>query len=44
MNGNPATADCDADPTVAPGPASPAFNRVATLATRSRNDVVVLGP
>ncbi|MCW5592932.1 MAG: hypothetical protein KIS74_12605 [Burkholderiales bacterium] len=43
-NGNPAAADCDADPTLSAGPASPAFNRVATLATRFRNDVVVVGP
>jgi type II secretory pathway pseudopilin PulG len=44
LNANPAAADCDADSSLAPGPASPAFNRVERLATRSRNDVVVVGP
>jgi hypothetical protein len=44
LNANPAAPDCDADPSIPAGPASPSHNRVATHATRSRNDVVVLGP
>jgi len=43
LNANPAAPECAADPSYPAGPAIPSFNRVATLATRSRNDVVVTG-
>ncbi|MDH5264011.1 MAG: hypothetical protein OEX21_04560 [Betaproteobacteria bacterium] len=44
LNANPAAPGCTEDPSYAAGPASPSFNRLATLATRGRNDVVVTGP
>ncbi len=44
LNANPAAPDCDADPWIPAGPASPSYNRVATRATPARNDVVVVGP
>jgi hypothetical protein len=44
LNPNPAAPECGTDPSYPPGPATPSFNRVQKLATRSRNDVVVLGP
>ncbi len=44
LNANPAAPECAADLSYPPGPGSPSFNRVATLATRNRNDAVVVGP
>jgi hypothetical protein len=43
LNANPAAPECPADPSYPAGPANPSFNRLATLASRSRNDVVVAG-
>jgi hypothetical protein len=44
LNANPAAPECPADPSYPAGPANSSFNRLASLATRSRNDVVVAGP
>ncbi|MBL0142719.1 MAG: hypothetical protein IPP91_11615 [Betaproteobacteria bacterium] len=44
LNANPAAPECPADLSYPEGPATASYNRVATLASRSRNDVVVTGP
>lgn len=44
LNANPAAPECPADHSYPAGAATFSFNRLATLRTRSRNDVVVAGP
>ena len=44
LNANPAAPGCVEDHAYAAGPAATSFNHLATLATRSLNDVVVAGP
>lgn len=44
LNPNPAAPGCPVDISLPAGSTMQAFNRVATLATRGRNDVVVAGP
>ena len=44
LNANPAAAGCPEDPAYPKGPAEYTFNRLATLAARNLNDVVVAGP
>ncbi|MCM2327985.1 MAG: hypothetical protein NDI88_08860 [Lysobacter sp.] len=44
LNANPAAPECAVDFSYPQGPGTASFNRVAALATRERNDTVVVGP